>query len=443
MMNAEDPTPSPKGPTGSTPGVKIQNLAPTSSEAIPAFPKAPGVIPDRGAVARQTVSTVVAVEPGSVPFHAAPPMEPPKRSLLATYWKKIGAGSFLLSLAIHAGLLLIATVIVTTVVSADKAVDFLPGGGSKSGQEASQALANKVQVKKRSTLNRTVPMQKIVSSSSAAISLPEMPVDAIDMPELSSTMGGGVMGSGGFGSSGSGGGFGTGQGIGGMKGVTFKPIVMFGKDLKARKIAVILDVSGSMTPHLTKVVKELDRVAAGSRVMLYVGCGVATPKEDVRLDRDAIKTSSKSKDESKNFEIFWRRSHTKAPPAGTPPPDPKDKDKGPVPEEAVYSVMATRSETYFMKSQGIQYAWISLLARELNEADALYWFSDFQDQVDDKQLEAVLKNLKRRKQRLFIHASVKGNSFEKIRDTLVIPSGGEVIEAEPEKKKPEPAPAAK
>ncbi|MEZ0277494.1 MAG: hypothetical protein ACAH88_21455, partial [Roseimicrobium sp.] len=261
-----------------------------------------------------------------------------------------------MSLAIHAGLLLIATVIVTTVVNADKPVDFLPGGGSKSGQEASQALANKVQVKKRSTLNRTTPMQKIVSTSAAAISLPEMPADPIDMPELSSKMGGGVMGSGGFGSSGSGGGFGTGQGIGGMKGMTFKPIVMFGKDLKARKIAVILDVSGSMTPHLTKVVKELDRVAAGSRVMLYVGCGVATPKDGVRLDRDAIKTSNRGKDESKNFEIFWRRSHTKAPPAGTPPPDPKDKDKGPIPEEAVYSVMATRSETYFMKSQGIQYA---------------------------------------------------------------------------------------
>ncbi|HSI63593.1 MAG TPA: hypothetical protein VLE43_10755 [Candidatus Saccharimonadia bacterium] len=342
-----------------------------------------------------------------------------------------------MSLAIHAGLLLIATVIVTTVVNADKPVDFLPGGGSKSGQEASQALANKVQVKKRSTLNRTTPMQKIVSTSAAAISLPEMPADPIDMPELSSKMGGGVMGSGGFGSSGSGGGFGTGQGIGGMKGMTFKPIVMFGKDLKARKIAVILDVSGSMTPHLTKVVKELDRVAAGSRVMLYVGCGVATPKDGVRLDRDAIKTSNRGKDESKNFEIFWRRSHTKAPPAGTPPPDPKDKDKGPIPEEAVYSVMATRSETYFMKSQGIQYAWISLLARELSEADALYWFSDFQDQVDDKQLEAVLKNLKRRKQRLFIHASVKGNSFERVRDSLVIPSGGEVIESEPEKKKPE------
>jgi hypothetical protein len=212
---------------------------------------------------------------------------------------------------------------------------------------------------------------------------------------------------------------------------------MFVKDLKARKIAVILDVSGSMTPHLTRVIKELDRVAAGSRVMLYVGCGVATPKDGVRLDRDAIKTSNRGKDESKNFEIFWRRSHTKAPAAGTPPPDPKDKDRGPIPEEAVYSVMATRSETYFMKSQGIQYAWISLLARELQEADALYWFSDFQDQVDDKQLEAVLKNLKRRKQRLFIHASGNGRSFEKVRDSLVIPSGGEVIESEPEKKKPE------
>ena len=441
MMNAEDPTPLPKRPASPRPGVKIQSLAPTSSEAIPTFPHAPGVIPvipERVAVAKPAESAVVVARPVNTTFLAEVPMEAPRKSgLLVQYWKKIGAGSFLLSLGIHAGLLLVATVFVTTVVTADKPVDFLPGGGSKSGQEASQALADKVQVRNRSRLNRTTPIQKIAISGPANISLPEMPTDPLDMPELSSKMAGGVMGSGGFGSLGAGGGFGSGGGPGGVKGVTFKPIIMFGRDLKARKIAVILDVSGSMTPHLTKVIKELDRVAAGSRVMLYVGCGVASPKGDIRLDRDAIKTSSRSKNESENFEIFWRRSHTKAPPAGSPPPDPKDRNKGPIPEEAVYSVMATRSETYFMKSQGIQYAWIALLARELAEADALYWFSDFQDQVDDKQLETVLKNLKRRKQRLFIHASGKGNSFEKVRDALVIPSGGEVIESEPEKKEQE------
>jgi len=368
---------------------------------------------------------------------------PPPRKGLGSYWRAVGGGSLMISLLIHAALLVGALFIVQTVTNEKPPVDFLPGGGSKSGQEASDQLAQQVQQKKRNPLDKKTPMQRVVSSSQSNIALPDIPMDLVDMPEMSSVMGGGAMGSGGFSSSGSGGGFGIGSGTGGAPGTTFKPIIMFGKNLQARRIGVVMDVSGSMTPHLTKVIKELDRVAKGSPVVLYVGCGVAVPTDNVKLDDDAISTVNRSKDEEKSFELFWRRSHKAAQPAGlpaSPPPDSKKKKleeemAGPVPEEAVYGVMANRLETYFVKSQGIQYAWISLLVDELRNVDALYWFSDFQDQVDDKQLETVLRNLKRRKQKLFIHASDKGKSFEKVRDTLVIPSGGEVIEPEKEVKK--------
>lgn len=347
------------------------------------------------------------------------------------YWQIVGGGSLVLSLSIHVVLLAVAAIVVGSVVSDEKAVDFLPGGGSKAGAEASNALAQKMQTKKRTALQRPVPIKRVVSTHTSAIALAELPPEPIDMPTLSSVMGG-LSGSAGFGTSGAAGGFGAGMGIGGMKGQTFKPVVMFGKDLKARRIGVILDVSGSMTPYLTAVLTELDRVAAGSRVMLYVGCGVATPQLGMRLDRTAIRTTSRSFDEDRNFETFWRRSHGEAAP---PTPAPRTgllpnrmAPRTPVPEEAVYNVMAKRQETYFMQAQGIQYAWIALLVRELRDADALYWFSDFQDQVDDKQLAAVLENLKRNRQKLFIHPSAKGSSFAKIRDQVVIPSGGEVIE---------------
>jgi len=71
---------------------------------------------------------------------------------------------------------------------------------------------------------------------------------------------------------------------------------------------------------------------------------------------------------------------------------------------------------------------IKNLADEVRHAEALYWFSDFQDEVDDEQMAAVLENLKRRRQKLFIHASDMGNSFEMVRDKICIPSGGSVIE---------------
>lgn len=336
-----------------------------------------------------------------------------------------------MSLLIHAGLLVLASLIVTTVVNEKISVDFLPGGGSKAGDVASQQLTQQVKQKKRSVLNKSTPLQKVVSNSTtAAIALPDIPTDSIDMPEMSSLLGGGMMGSAGFGSSGAGGGFGNGMGIGGMSGQTFKPIIIFGNELKARSIAVIMDVSGSMTPHLTKVIKELDRVAKGSPVVLYVGCGVATPDKGKKLDDNAISTRRQSKsDDDKNFEIFWRKSHAKKPDPNAPSPPKKKKDEmdDPIPEESVYAVMADRPSTYFVKSQGIEYAWISLLVNEVRNAEALYWFSDFQDKVDDEQLEAVLKNIKRRKQKLFIHASVEGASFTKVRDQLCLPSGGAVI----------------
>jgi hypothetical protein len=90
---------------------------------------------------------------------------------------------------------------------------------------------------------------------------------------------------------GSGGGFGSGTGMGGMGGMTFKPIFMFGMELKdVKKIAVVMDVSRSMTRYLPIVTKELDKVAFGSNLVLYFGCGL-TP-ESKRRTRRSTKPSS-------------------------------------------------------------------------------------------------------------------------------------------------------
>lgn len=147
---------------------------------------------------------------------------------LKRYWNKVGGGSFIISLVVHVGLLIAAYYLVEEYALAEPKVDFLPGGGSKSGQDASQNLAKQINQKKRNVLNKTVPMRKVVSmNSTTAISLPDLPMDNLDMPEMSSLMGGGSMGSGGFGTSGAGGGHGSGIGIGGMKG--FAARTVFGK----------------------------------------------------------------------------------------------------------------------------------------------------------------------------------------------------------------------
>jgi hypothetical protein len=64
-------------------------------------------------------------------------------------WKSIGGGSLTLSLAIHAGIILLAGIIVLTAQAIQPQVDFLPGGGTQAGKDASADLQHKVQQKKR------------------------------------------------------------------------------------------------------------------------------------------------------------------------------------------------------------------------------------------------------------------------------------------------------
>jgi len=142
-------------------------------------------------------------------------------------WKKIGGGSLTLSLAIHAGIVLLAGIVVLTAQAIQPQVDFLPGGGTQAGKDASADMQHKVQQKKRSVISKAMPMKKIVSTSTNAdIALPEAPPDMLDVPDVSSMLGGGAMAGGGFGKGGSGGGFGNGMGIGGASGFVSLPPAM-------------------------------------------------------------------------------------------------------------------------------------------------------------------------------------------------------------------------
>lgn len=158
----------------------------------------------------------------------APASGPRKRNRFIEMWRKIGGGSLTLSLAIHAGIIIVGGLIVFTTTLQEKAVDFLPGGGSQQGAQASSELTHKVQQKKRSKLNHSIPKQRLVSTSLAAsITLPEAPPDLLDVPDVSSSFGGVKVGSGGAMGFGSGGGFSHGMGLGGAKG--FVGMTLFGK----------------------------------------------------------------------------------------------------------------------------------------------------------------------------------------------------------------------
>lgn len=357
---------------------------------------------------------------------AVKPYRQPNR--LVRLWRSVGGGSLTLSILFHVGLVVAAGFIVFATKAYEKQIDFLPGGGTQQGAQASAELAHKVQVKRQQKVQKVMPQQRLISTSiDAAMTLPEAPPAVLDMPDFSSLAGGDKLGSGGFGTGGAGGGFGNGLGMGAMSGRTFKPLMMFGKELKdTRKIAVVMDVSRSMTKFLPLVAKELDKVAYGSPLVLYFGCGLVKPKE--KIDDDINPVSSDK------FRTFWQvwEGKTSLKISKEERKNLKYDPAKPMPLEAIYDMMSKRRNTWFVEFNGITYASTALMSKEVMEADTIYWFADFMDKVESEQMEQVLKTLKKRKQKLYIHASREGRSFAQVRDELVIPSGGEVIQTQSE-----------
>lgn len=201
---------------------------------------------------------------GAVPYYAAPVEQglpephvthvgpPPKQpNFLVQYWRKVGGGSLALSLAIHGVLIAVFIAIVYTTTIEPK-VDFLPGGGNKAGEKASQEVTHQVQQKKRTAMNKSTPMHKLATrNENSSISLPDLPLDSVDVPDMALPMGG-AMSSGGFGSQGAGGGFGSGQGIGGKAGFASLPPSMKTRCNTAERLAKLKESGG--TPECEKAV---------------------------------------------------------------------------------------------------------------------------------------------------------------------------------------------
>ena len=89
--------------------------------------------------------------------------------------------------------------------------------------------------------------------------------------------------------------------------------------------------------------------------------------------------------------------------------------------------MSDRLDTYYIDFNGIYYAQTALLCDQLRDADTIYWFSDFMDKADAEEMKRVLNKLKSRKQKLYLHATVKGKFFEQVKEGVAVPSGGQAI----------------
>jgi len=223
-MPAVAPPPAPAAAPATPAPAKPVSAAPAPASPVPAAPTVAAIpaqaVPDDAAHHHGEFGPAEVFHPEAV--HHIEPAKP--QNAFVKMWKKVGGGSLTLSIFVHAGILIAMGLIVVAQKMQEKQVDFLPGGGTQQGAAASQDLQHKVQQKKRSSISKTTPMKKIVTTSvNADISLPEAPPDALDIPDATSMLGGGSMGSGGFGGAGAGGGFGKGIGMGGANGFVSLP----------------------------------------------------------------------------------------------------------------------------------------------------------------------------------------------------------------------------
>lgn len=250
------PAPPPTGPLGypvqpATGAVPLGYPVQPATGAVPlGYPVSTttGSVPVQAALVEDDTPLSTGL-PGGEVFHppALTHIEPSRPvNALVRAWRKIGGGSLTLSLAIHAGILIVGGAIVVSTQMIQKQVDFLPGGGTQQGAQASSEMRHKVQQKKRTSLNKSMPMKKIVSTSqNSAITLPDAPPDLLDVPDVSSMLGGGSLGSGGFGKAGAGGGFGTGMGMGGMAGFVSLPPSMRSRCSPQERLKKLADSGGS------------------------------------------------------------------------------------------------------------------------------------------------------------------------------------------------------
>ena len=190
-----------------------------------------------------------------------------KRFLRA--YRKASGGSLLLSIVVHAIIIGIGAVLVVSQVVEERKISF---GGGDPGPKGD--IQHKVQMKRKTT-SAPAPAKRITTTSSMArVALPDMPDIPMNMgPSIA-----GAMGAGGFGASGGLGG--GGKGGGGGPGSGFSNIKFFGLHTQAKRIAFLVDYSGSMEGPFrkameTKLEESLKSLPAGTQMLIIPWAGGA------------------------------------------------------------------------------------------------------------------------------------------------------------------------
>jgi hypothetical protein len=267
------------------------------------------------------------------------------------FWSRFGGEGFIVSVGVHVVLVLIAAFLIISVTKESSKKDpnsFATGAGGGSAGDKAKNYETKIKPKNVKALAKNAA--RITSkSTTATISLPDLPTSS-SASMISGMMAGGS--SKGFGG-GSGGGIGSGMGVGVGNGRNFVGRPVMGAKIFAQRIAVYMDASGSMTPYLERVEGEIRKQFPDADVYMYNGLFIYA--------QDGFVTGGK------RFKGQPIRSFG----TGARETDPK-KLTG-----SGKNILKKYDDNFKQGSAG---AWIDIMKDEKGY-DALVLFSDFQDGV--------------------------------------------------------------
>jgi hypothetical protein len=241
-------------------------------------PRKPAAPPPKSATS--AASQAPAASPVSVAAPASPAVPAPDAPKSRRgFWLKIAASKFLVvSILAHLFFGMGATYYIVQSIQTKRKLSFQ--GGPPNPNRSTRALEHKVSMAQKKKTGGAPPQTKrITSTGIAKVSLPEMPAMSTSTNAVPGSMLAGMGGAGfgagmGFGS-GMGSGMGGGMGGGGGAGINF-----FGLRTNAKRIAFLLDYSGSMDGPFRKAMereleKALKALPPATQVILIPWAGPA------------------------------------------------------------------------------------------------------------------------------------------------------------------------
>lgn len=222
------------------------------------------------------------------------------------------------------------------------------------------------------------------------------------------------------------GGGGFGGGLAGIRDMTITAD-MFGMQITATNLGVILDVSGSAHPHPDKAIREIDKSFPEAYMVLVVGCGMS--KTDgvngggmVPGKPRIVEWDRQSKEEKYNklqrsapaqLEMFFRKM---------------GEERG----KEIRRYFDRRKNLFLLYGGDIHAANYAFDFVIEQNADTVYWFADFADRIDKPVIEDLTRRLKRNRIKVIAH-NFMGKPVRAEAKEMAEKTGGATLEVVPGK----------